>query len=1239
MFEFLTLLLAQAAEAVPAAKSQSHMWMALGLFLVATVPTYFAGVALARSLRMPDYGGKLGLIFMSLGLGITVLIFGTPKFGIDLKGGVIYVYEMDTAQNATDEQGNQITVEKLVAVLSNRLNPGGVSEIQIRPYGENQVEIVIPDVSAEESEAIKRKIENAGMLEFLIVATDPQRDDAINIVLNDPTQAREKFIRNKQGKVVGKWVRDPWEEVKGGEKQLAVFYPTAHYRDAITLQLLPEARSMGQAQFQAYLKEQGIEQVDILMNVDPDRKVEGGDLANARVSTNEVGNYIVQFTMKADGAIRMGQLTGENISEPNRRYFRYLGIVLDNNLRSAPSVNSMISDSGQISGNFKLSEVKFLVDTLRSGSLPASLQREPISENQISALLGQDTINKGAFAIVVSILAVLVFMLFYYRFAGLVACIALVINMVLVVSAMILMKAAFTLPGLAGMVLTVGMSVDANVLIFERIREELERGAALRMAIRNGFARAMSTIIDSNVTTLITAIVLYVIGTEQLKGFAVTLILGILMSMYTAIFVSRVIFDIAERRRFITKLNMMNLWGKSQIDFVKLQVPASILSLVLIVVGIGATVTRGKDMFDIDFNGGTSVDLMLLEPMTVPEVRKRLDAKFDNEVQWDLHAINAVAGHKDGTLYQVVTSLTDEQELQRQLAEIFSDNGKSLLATNSLSLVAAVKPVEPFGPAAFAVPRTPANAPLNNKAEAEPSTPPPSNKSAEKKPAEVTPPAETKPAEEKPAEAKPEEAKGKEEKPAVEEPSAATEKGAEKATEESPAENAPTTPAVEPPTDSPDATPKPSEDAAPSDAEPSDTTPKGGEPDGEPATEEPKSTEGESAFRTDVPRDLLAFAFQDEAAPAPAPPATAPDEPKPEEPKTEEPKTEEPKAEEPKPEPAPVETPATEPMLPDAVEPPTTTEPTTTEPAAPKVPQVFSGLTAEFQYDINAPTLTMLITNAVRKLSAAGELERKYWDTESANPNWLQLQPIPSVAGWTPESSLNRHEWSIKFVASTGDTQKIIDEVKREMADTIVWTSSSKIGGKVAGKTRNQAAWAVFASLLGIIGYVWFRFQKLAFGLAAVVALLHDVLITVGFIALSSWLAGIFGFLLIEEFKISLTVIAAILTLIGYSLNDTIVIFDRIREVKGKSPQLTGEIINQSINQTLSRTFLTAGTTLIVVVILYAMGGAGIHGFAFSMLIGIVVGTYSSVFIAAPMLLWMATRANTAPARKPSKVA
>jgi len=151
------------------------------------------------------------------------------------------------------------------------------------------------------------------------------------------------------------------------------------------------------------------------------------------------------------------------------------------------------------------------------------------------------------------------------------------------------------------------------------------------------------------------------------------------------------------------------------------------------------------------------------------------------------------------------------------------------------------------------------------------------------------------------------------------------------------------------------------------------------------------------------------------------------------------------------------------------------------------------------------------------------------------------------------------------------------------------------------------------------------------YGIAAVAALVHDVLITIGAIAVSYWLADALGFLLVDQFKISLTVVAALLTVIGYSLNDTIVVFDRIRETKGKSLRLTSGMINDSINSTLSRTLLTSLTTLLVVVVLYFFGGDGIHAFAFSLVIGITIGTYSSIFIASPLLLWLADRDQPAP--------
>jgi len=199
----------------------------------------------------------------------------------------------------------------------------------------------------------------------------------------------------------------------------------------------------------------------------------------------------------------------------------------------------------------------------------------------------------------------------------------------------------------------------------------------------------------------------------------------------------------------------------------------------------------------------------------------------------------------------------------------------------------------------------------------------------------------------------------------------------------------------------------------------------------------------------------------------------------------------------------------------------------------------------------------------------------------------------------------------------------VLQRMEQNLANMPVFLSSSTVGGQVAGDSRRLAVAALVASWIGIVIYVWIRFQNLVFGLAAVLALVHDVLITITAIAVSAYLTDYLGFLLIDDFKINLTLVAALLTIIGYSINDTIVIFDRVREVRGKSPQITGEMINRSINQTLSRTLLTAWTVLLVTLILYIFGGAGIHGFAFAMTVGTITGAYSTVYIAAPIVLWM----------------
>ena len=218
-------------------------------------------------------------------------------------------------------------------------------------------------------------------------------------------------------------------------------------------------------------------------------------------------------------------------------------------------------------------------------------------------------------------------------------------------------------------------------------------------------------------------------------------------------------------------------------------------------------------------------------------------------------------------------------------------------------------------------------------------------------------------------------------------------------------------------------------------------------------------------------------------------------------------------------------------------------------------------------------------------------------------------------------------EWTLRIALDPQETEGVLTELNSQLAGAPVFPSSNRIGGRVAGDTQAQAAGFLFASLLCMVGYIWIRFQRAMYGLAAVVALVHDVLITLGMIALSAFLVSfvtpLADVLLIDPFKISLPIVAAFLTIIGYSLNDTIVVFDRIREVRGKSPNLSAPMINTSLNQTLSRTLLTSLTTLIVVGILYIFGGQGIHGFAFALVIGVLAGTYSSIFIASPVLLWM----------------
>ena len=263
--------------------------------------------------------------------------------------------------------------------------------------------------------------------------------------------------------------------------------------------------------------------------------VSGSELRNASAVQGRGGadDYQIAFSLKPSGAEKFGQWTGANINE-------YMGVVLNDEVKSIAYIKSQITDSGEISGRFTKQSAEDLALTLRSGALPAPIEYQ--EERTVGPSLGQDSIKAGVTASLVGLALVVLFMLFYYRGSGVNAVIALLLNMILMMAALIIFKATLTLPGIAGIILTIGMAVDSNVLIFERIREELRTGKTVPSAVEQGFGRAFVTIIDTHVTTIISSLFLFVFGTGPIRGFAVTLVLGLVVNLFSAVYVSRTIF-------------------------------------------------------------------------------------------------------------------------------------------------------------------------------------------------------------------------------------------------------------------------------------------------------------------------------------------------------------------------------------------------------------------------------------------------------------------------------------------------------------------------------------------------------------------------------------------------------------------------------------------------------------------------------------------------------------------------
>ena len=389
--------------------------------------------------------------------------------------------------------------------------------------------------------------------------------------------------------------------------------------------------------------------------------LDGGAVTDARVSYgNTGGNPSVSMSMNAEGANVWARLTKDNIG-------KQVAIVLDGMVYSYPTVNTEITGgSSEISGNFTLEEAEDLANVLKSGKLPAPATI--IQEQVVGPSLGAESINAGLISFVIAFLLVLLYMAFFYQGAGLVADIALLVNVLFLFGTLVSFGAVLTLPGIAGLVLTLGMAVDANVIIYERVKEELRAGKGLSKAIADGYANAYSAIIDGQITTLLTGIVLFIFGSGPVQGFATTLIIGIITSVLTSIFVTRIIFDdrVSKGKNVTFENNFTrNFLQNTKVDFLGKKKFAYLLSGALIVISLVSIFTKGFT-YGVDFTGGRTYVVRFDQPVAAEAVREAAIAEFEGAVE--VKQFGGESQMKITTQYLVENESTDaDAEVEAKL--------------------------------------------------------------------------------------------------------------------------------------------------------------------------------------------------------------------------------------------------------------------------------------------------------------------------------------------------------------------------------------------------------------------------------------------------------------------------------------------------------------------------------------------------------------------------------------------
>ena len=558
-------------------------------------------------------------------------------------------------------------------VLRNRIDRFGVTQPNIQKLG-NSGRILVELPGVKEPERVRKLLQGTASLEFWptydyneLQGYLAEANTLLANILVDETVVEETVAETPETEVdslLAAELQQQAEEAKLEAELLkknplfSVLAPAqfnsaclgyAHYADTSKINkyfAMPQVKALFPAEFKpmwtvkASQMDENIFELVAIKAVSADGKapLDGGYVTDARVQFgNAGGSPEVSMTMNGEGAGIWARLTGDNVG-------KQIAIVLDGMVYSYPRVNGKIEGgSSSITGDFTLEEAEDLANVLKSGKLPAPATI--IQEQVVGPSLGAESINAGMISFVLAFVLVLIYMVLFYAGAGLVADIALLCNVLLLFGTLVSFGAVLTLPGIAGLVLTLGMAVDANVIIYERVKEELRAGKGLSKAIADGYSNAYSAIIDGQVTTLLTGFVLFVFGSGPVQGFATTLIIGIITSMVTSIFITRIIFDDrVSKGKNVTFDNKItrNFLQNTKVDFIGKKKIAYIVSGTLILLSILSISFKGFT-YGVDFTGGRTYVVRFDQPANVEEVRAAVNAAFDNAAANDETVDNSAA--------------------------------------------------------------------------------------------------------------------------------------------------------------------------------------------------------------------------------------------------------------------------------------------------------------------------------------------------------------------------------------------------------------------------------------------------------------------------------------------------------------------------------------------------------------------------------------------------------------------